>query len=113
METVKKANQLVEYSPDELLELKKSSEDPIYFIEHFVKIIHPVKGLVLFNLFEFQKEMILAIQNNRFSLFLNSRQSGKCVIGSTTIDIVSKPTNILKILILRIFFKTEYHELFK
>lgn len=80
--TVKKANQLVEYTPDNLNELKKCSEDPVYFIENYVKITHPVKGLIPFALYDSQKKIIKGFQNNRFVLNEISRQFGKTTLAA-------------------------------
>jgi hypothetical protein len=51
--------------------------DPIYFIKNYVKIQHAIKGTVLFELFDYQEEFILAIHNNKDTLALMSRQLGK------------------------------------
>lgn len=76
-ETVKRANTPVEYTPHDLIELRKCSEDPVYFIKNYCKIEHPAKGLVNFTLYPFQEEMIRAFYEHRFVLTENSRQSGK------------------------------------
>lgn len=65
------------YSPDEVHELLKCSRDPIYFIENYCKIIHPVHGLVNFELYDYQKEMINLFNDFQFSILCASRQSGK------------------------------------
>lgn len=80
--TVKKANQLVEYTPDNLNELKKCSEDPVYFIENYVKITHPVKGLIPFDLYNYQIEIIKAFEANRFTCVRASRQLGKTTMAA-------------------------------
>ncbi|SVA15092.1 uncharacterized protein METZ01_LOCUS67946 [marine metagenome] len=56
-------------------------KDPIYFIQHFVRIVNIDEGLVPFNLYDFQKEMVGTFHNNRFTICKLPRQSGK----STTI----------------------------
>lgn len=112
IETVKRANELVEYTPENLLELKKCSEDPIYFIKNYCKIEHPGQGLVNFTLYPFQEEMIQAYVDNRFVLTENSRQSGKCVLFTTNINICYKPIGIKK-LILKLIFRKTYNEIFR
>jgi hypothetical protein len=57
-------------------ELDKCGSDPAYFINKYVNVIHPIKGVVPFELFPFQERMIGEINNNRFSLVKKFRQAG-------------------------------------
>jgi len=77
---IKKPLQEHEYTLEEVRELKKCSEDIWYFFK-YIKIVHPDKGRLSFDPYLYQKEMINLIVNNRFTIFLLSRQSGK----STTV----------------------------
>lgn len=62
---------------DEIIqELGKCAEDPAYFINEYVKVIHPIEGIVPFKLFPFQERMIREINGNRFSLVRKFRQAG-------------------------------------
>jgi hypothetical protein len=82
MGNVKKAGELVEYTSETLIELKKCSEDPIYFISNYVKIIHPTRGLINFELYDSQKEIIKGFQNHRFVCNTISRQFGKTTLAA-------------------------------
>lgn len=57
-------------------ELTKCAEDPAYFINNYVHVIHPVQGIVPFHLFPFQERMVHEINDNRFSLVRKFRQAG-------------------------------------
>lgn len=57
-------------------ETKKCMEDPIYFMRKYVKIQHPNKGTIPFNLFPFQEDTLNSFSHNRFILILKSRQLG-------------------------------------
>ncbi len=57
-------------------ELKKCAESPAYFINTYVNVVHPVKGVVPFALFPFQERMIGEIHDNRFTLVRKFRQAG-------------------------------------
>ena len=59
-----------------LKELDKCAKDPAYFINNYVNVVHPVKGIVPFKLFPFQERMIHEIDGNRFSLVRKFRQAG-------------------------------------
>lgn len=68
-----------EWTQKKLLEYKKCMEDPSYFARTYVKIISLDKGLVPFNLYDYQEEMFDHFNDNRFSIVLACRQSGKSI----------------------------------
>jgi hypothetical protein len=57
-------------------EIIKCGKNPVYFINNFVKISHPLKGLINFNLFPFQEDCIRQFQDYRFNIVLKGRQMG-------------------------------------
>lgn len=57
-------------------EYKKCAESPVHFMKHYVKIQHPTKGGILFNLYPFQEEMLSDISNYKYNIILKSRQMG-------------------------------------
>ena len=57
-------------------ETKKCMEDPIYFMRKYVKIQHPNKGTIPFDLFPFQETTLSRFNTDRFLLILKSRQLG-------------------------------------
>lgn len=78
MSEVKKASgQLTEYTHDQLLEFARCARDPVYFIKTYVSIRHPKKGQIPFELYPYQEKMIRAMQANRWTIILASRQTGK------------------------------------
>ena len=78
---LKKANVAQEWTKEEVEEYARCMKDPIYFIQNFIKIVSLDEGLVPFELYDFQKEMVGTFHNNRFTICKLPRQSGK----STTI----------------------------
>ena len=100
-----------EFTPEMIMDLKKCKDDPIYFIENFVKVQHPVKGVVPMALYGYQKEMLLTIHENRDCVVLASRQSGKCFLDSTSINTAMMPFGI-KRAILKIVDRKTYDQLF-
>ena len=68
------------YTAEELAELVKCQSDPIYFICKYVKIIHVDHGIIGFEMWEFQKEIVRAMVNNRFVICKLARQSGKSTV---------------------------------
>jgi hypothetical protein len=65
------------FSQYELEEFKKCANDPIYFAKKYIKIVNVDKGLVPFNMWDFQEKMISNFHENRFSINLCPRQVGK------------------------------------
>ena len=69
------------YTVEELREFVKCKDDPVYFIRNYVKIISMDKGLIPFDLYDFQEEMVRSFHENRYTITMCSRQVGK----STTV----------------------------
>ena len=74
-----RANQAIQWTPHMVEEFLKCKEDPIYFVENYIKIVHVDRGLISFELYDYQREMILNMRDNRECAFCMSRQSGKSV----------------------------------
>ena len=74
---IKKANQQVEMTHDQVLELMECADDPVYFCRNYVKIQHPTKGAINFDMYPYQEELLRMYQNNRYSIALSARQTGK------------------------------------
>ena len=89
---LKAAGVEISFEPWQVQEMVKCYNDPIYFIENYVKIVHIDKGLVPFKLYDYQKDIVRLTTENRFVLLKLPRQSGKCVKGSTMINIRNKQT---------------------
>jgi len=58
---------------------------PIYFIKKYIRIVHVDKGLIPFNLWDFQEDIINKVNNNRFVICKMARQSGKALDIKTPI----------------------------
>lgn len=74
---LKKANQNIEWSPQRIQEWVKCSQDPIYFVETYMKIISLNKGLVNFEPYPYQKNMMKSFVDNRYTIVTTARQAGK------------------------------------
>ncbi len=79
---LKKANAEHEYSTQELIELKKCANDPKYFIKKYIKIQHPVLGMIPFSLYDYQEEIIDSFVNNQYNIIMSARQTGKSETSS-------------------------------
>jgi hypothetical protein len=68
------------YTEQELEEFARCADPvdgPMYFMDNFFYIQHPVRGKMVYHPFEYQKRLIEHYHNNRFSISLMPRQTGK------------------------------------
>jgi hypothetical protein len=67
------------FTQDELSEYIRCMNDPAYFARKYVKVINLDRGLVPFDLYPYQEKMFNHFNENRFSIVLACRQSGKSI----------------------------------
>lgn len=89
---IKKARAKHSYTEQEIKEMIKCSNDPIYFIENYVYVQTTSKGRQLLKLYDFQKKFINQLNEYRYNIALMGRQMGKCLSGNTKIKIKNKKT---------------------
>ena len=77
---VKAPNLEYSYNPEQIRELNKCKDDALYFIKNYIKIVHQDRGVVSFDPYDYQTELIESFVDNRFNVCLLSRQSGKSTI---------------------------------
>ena len=76
---IKRDGIVQQWDKTDLTEYMKCSKDPIYFTKNYVKVIHVDRGLVPFDLYPYQEDMFKHFKDNRFSIVLACRQSGKSI----------------------------------
>ena len=74
---LKKSQTEIEWTPELLKEYAKCAGDPVYFSKEYIKIIHVDRGLVPFDMYDYQKEICDKIFRSRRVAVLTARQSGK------------------------------------
>ncbi|AOV61586.1 terminase large subunit [Synechococcus phage S-WAM1] len=77
---LKKANVSQAFTPDQVEEYIRCSKDPVYFIQNYIKIISLDKGLIPFEMYDFQVDMTRKFHAERFNIAKLPRQSGKSTI---------------------------------
>ena len=65
------------YTEEQVAEILKCTEDPVYFIKTYVKIVNVDHGLVPFDMWNFQEDMVRDFHSNRFCIAKMPRQVGK------------------------------------
>jgi hypothetical protein len=78
---LKAENVQIEFTTDQIQEYLRCKDDPVYFAMNYVKIVSLDEGLIPFEMYDFQKELISNFHNNRFNIAKLPRQTGK----STTV----------------------------
>jgi len=80
---IKTAHAKTTYSPHQMREIRKCMSDPLYFMEAYMLIQHPVRGAIKFEAYEYQKKLVETYWKNNSSISLLPRQSGKttCAAG--------------------------------
>ncbi len=76
---LKRAGVQISWTKARIIEFQRCMEDPIYFIETYMKIINVDHGLIPFIMYDYQKEMVIAMKENRRCAFCLARQSGKSI----------------------------------
>lgn len=89
---LKRSGTPIEWTPEMLKEYMKCAEDPIYFAERYIKIVHVDHGFIPIKLYDYQKDIINSITHNRRVVANTSRQAGKCVNINTPIKLRNKIT---------------------
>jgi len=77
---LKKGHTKTRFTKNQVEEVMKCLEDPKYFIENYLKIVTIDKGLVPFEMYDFQRTMVDTFHDNRFTICKLPRQSGKSTI---------------------------------
>ena len=76
---IKASHQTQEFTEEQIQEFVKCANSPEYFIVNYIKIVHLERGLVPFEMYDFQKKMVSTFHENRFTICKVGRQSGKSV----------------------------------
>jgi len=63
-------------SNEVITEYVKCRHDPVYFLNKYASISHPTKGLIPFDLWDFQQRCVEEFVKHRFNVILKSRQMG-------------------------------------
>lgn len=89
---LKPTNVAIEYTEEQIKEIIKCKNDPIHFIETYMKIVSLDDGIIPFKMYDFQRKMVETFHKNSYSLIKLPRQSGKCFCDTTKIRLKNKTT---------------------
>jgi len=78
---LKAENVKVNFTQEQIDELIRCKTDIKYFANNYVKIINLDKGLMNINLYPYQERLVQSYYDNRFTIVLSPRQTGKSTSG--------------------------------
>lgn len=79
-------------------EVIKAGKDPIYFINNYAKISHPIKGQIPFRTYPFQNELLKSFNDYQYNVVLKARQLGISTVTAAYISwllLFHKEKNVL------------------
>jgi hypothetical protein len=82
---LKQIGTVIQYTQEDIQEIIKCSQDPIYFIETYCKIVSLDRGLIPFKLYDCQKKKVETILGNRKVILMEGRQQGKTITSAACI----------------------------
>lgn len=82
---LKSAGVTLDFDKEKVEELTKCYNDPVYFIRNYTKIIHIDRGLVPFDLYPYQEDMVRLILGEKRVIMCLPRQSGKSQVTAACI----------------------------
>ena len=77
---LKKANVSTQFTKKQVAEYMKCAQDPVYFIRKYIRIVSLDEGIVPFDMYNFQEDMVGKFHKHRFNICKLPRQSGKSTI---------------------------------
>jgi hypothetical protein len=76
-QNLKRSNVKHEWTSQQVSEWMKCAQDPVYFIETYIKIVNIDQGLVNFSLYDYQQDIVELAVLERFVICKMPRQCGK------------------------------------
>jgi len=77
---LKKANVSTQFTKKQVAEYMKCAQDPVYFIRTYIRIVSLDEGVIPFDMYNFQEDMVTKFHEHRFNIAKLPRQSGKSTI---------------------------------
>lgn len=74
---LKPKNKMIGFTQEQIIEYIKCSQDPVYFIKKYIKIVNVDQGLINLNLYPYQEKIVREAFNNNRVLSKFPRQAGK------------------------------------
>ncbi len=66
-------------------ELVRCVHDPVYFIDNYARIQHPIRGLIPFKTYPYQQDAVKGFIDHRYNIVLKGRQLGFTTIAAAYI----------------------------
>lgn len=79
-QNLKRSGVRINWTPELIQEWIKCSQDVIYFVRNYMKIVNVDSGLINFDPYDYQVDMFNAMAEERYCIFTTSRQAGKSTV---------------------------------
>jgi hypothetical protein len=89
---LKRAYVPISFTQEQIEEYVRCANDVEYFTEKYIKIVNIDRGLIPFDMYDYQRNMLKTFMNERFVITKMPRQSGKCLFINTSIKLRNKKT---------------------
>lgn len=70
-------NETFEFTREQVIEYGKCARDPVYFIRNYIRIVNVDRGLIPFELWDFQQNIVELVGKTRYTICKMPRQVGK------------------------------------
>ena len=77
---LKRPGEAFAWTAEQQEEYFRCSQDPVYFVQNYIKVIHVDHGLVPLKLWDYQLEMLKSMAHNRNTIITTARQIGKSTV---------------------------------
>jgi len=77
---LKRPGETFAWTQEQQEEYFRCSQDPVYFVQNYIKVINVDHGLVPLKLWDYQLEMLKSMANNRNTIITTARQIGKSTV---------------------------------
>jgi hypothetical protein len=109
---LRKPHLLFEYTQDEIEEMVRCKQDVNYFANHYAYTMNPSTGaLNLITLRDYQEDLLNTINDNRYTVIVAARQSGKCVSPNTVVETENGKRKIGEMFVEKKSFLSFFHRI--
>ena len=106
-DSVRQPHEEVQVTQEQISEYFKCVDDPVYFMENYMYITGIDEGIIPFQPYDYQKEMVRNYHKYRFNINLLSRQAGKCLKRDSYIRVRNKKTGEIRELTIGDFYELQ------
>src|SRR5699024_2240248 len=74
---LKRAFESISLNAQQAQEIISCAQDPKHFMRNYIKVRHPTRGVIPFELYDYQEDMVDLYNGPDYNIILSARQTGK------------------------------------